>query len=577
MSESYDIAVVGGGPAGSTVGSMIKKYAPHLSVTILEKENFPREHIGESLLPTTGRVLNEIGAWEKVEAANFPIKIGATYKWGSTDELWDFNLLETAEINLEDQRPGKFEAWRMRSTFQVDRARFDKILLDHSRSLGCTVFEDRGVEKVLTEGNSVSGLQLTDGKTITAKHYIDASGNAGIIRKALSIPVDEPASLKNIAMWDHWENAEWAVSIGVGGTRIQIMSLGYGWIWFIPISETRTSIGLVCPAEYYKKSGKRPEDLYLEAVQSEPRISSLIANAKRDGHVKATKDWSFTAQQMVGDNWFLVGESAGFADPILSAGITMTMVGAKECAYTIIEIEDGKHDKEWIKKAFESRQSNRIFQHIRFANFWYSGNGHFTDLVEYTGEIAKEAGFNMDAKSAWQWLGTGGFVSLETAGAGLAGHTIEQIKNIQGMLFNEESEWAITKVNVFDLNIDGVVADKTPVYENGKIHLGRILRKGKLELPISGGFRTALEILERETTLDGIIRALRMVSAKLGPIVALSAIEALEVMLKDGWILGTYDPTKPLLGPGDIPRTPNIDWNRDTLDPKVKLAPAIGG
>ncbi len=576
MPESYDIVVVGGGPGGSTVGSMIKMHAPHLSVAILEREIFPREHIGESLLPTTGRVINEIGAWDKIEAAGFPIKIGATYRWGSTDDLWDFNLLETAEINVDQPRPGKFEGWRMRSTFQVDRAKFDKILLDHSKGLGCDVTEGVNVEKVLRDGDSITGLELSNGETITGKHYVDASGNSGVIRKAMGVEVDEPASLRNIAIWDHWENAEWAVNIGVGGTRIQIMSLGYGWIWFIPISETRTSIGLVCPAEYYKKSGKRPDELYLEAVTSEPRIAALIANAKGDGMVKATKDWSFTAKRMAGENWFLVGEAAGFADPILSAGITMTMVGAKECAYTIAELERGELDREWIKDVFQSRQANRIVQHIRFANFWYAGNGHFSDLVEYTSEIAKEAGFNMNAQSAWQWLGTGGFVSLETAGAGLAGHTIEQIKNIQGMLFKEESEWAITKVNVFDLNIDGVTTDKSPIYDAGRIRLGRILKKGNMELPLSGGFRTALEILQKETKLAPIIQSLRAVSAKMGPIVALSALEAFEVMLKDGWITGTYDKSQPLLRSEDIPRTPNIDWNKDDVDPKVHVSPLIG-
>lgn len=575
MSDSYDIVIVGGGPAGSTVGSMLKRYAPHLSVAVVEKENFPREHIGESLLPMTSRILDEIGAWEKVEAAGFPIKIGATYRWGSSDDLWDFNLLETAEIKVDDPRPGAFEGWRMRSTFQVDRAQFDKILLDHSAFLGCNVFEGISVEKILKDGDSITGLTLSDGSSVTGKHYVDASGNASIIRKAMGVEVEEPPALRNIAIWDHWDNAEWAVNIGVGGTRIQIMSLGYGWIWFIPISPTRTSIGLVCPAEYYRNSGKRTEELYLEAVNSEPRISALVAKATRLGSVKATKDWSFTANRMAGENWFLVGESAGFADPILSAGITMTMVGAKECAFTIIELEKGDLESDWIKTAFEKRQANRISQHIRFANFWYSGNGHFTDLVDFTAEIAKEAGFSMDPKSAWQWLGTGGFVSLETAGAGLAGHTIEQIKNIQAMLFNEESEWAITKFNIFEVEINGVTTDKTPIYDSGQIRTGRILRKGNMELPLWGGFRAALEVLQREKTLEGIIRALRAMTAKAGPIVALSALEAMEVMLKDGWITGKNDPNKPLLQSHDIPRTPNIDWNKDEYDPKVQVSSAI--
>ncbi len=575
MHEYFDVAVIGGGPAGSTLGSMLRKYAPQLSVAIFEKEVFPREHIGESLLPTTGRILEEIGVWDAVEAAGFPIKIGATYRWGSSDDLWDFNLLETAEINPTEQRPSKFEGWRMRSTFQVDRAKFDKILLDHSKQLGCHVYEGGGVEKVLGESDEVSGLKLASGETITAKYYIDASGNAGILRKAMGVGVEEPPALKNIAIWDHWEDAEWAVSIGIGATRIQVMSLGYGWLWFIPISATRISIGLVCPAEYYKKSGKRPEEIYMEAVKAEPRISALTANAKPDGHVKATKDWSFLAKQMVGKNWFLVGESSGFADPILSAGITMTMMSAKECAYTISEIERGEHEVDWMKQVFGDRQAQRVNQHIRFANFWYSGNGHFSDLVDYTAEIAKEAGFKTDPKSAWQWLGTGGFVSLETAGAGLAGHSIEQIKNIQAMLFNEETEWAITKVNVFDLNIEGVTAGRTPFYEEGRIRVGRVLKKDGMDLPVSGGFKIILDILQKEKKLGPIINALRAVSAQYGPIVALSGLEALEVLLKDGWISGYYSSDQPLLRSSDIPRTPNIDWNKDTEDPMVRLAQAI--
>ena len=114
------------------------------------------------------------------------------------------------------------------------------------------------------------------------------------------------------------------------------MSLGYGWLWFIPISATRTSIGLVCPAEHYKKSGLRPEELHLKAISDDPRISALVKDAKREEIMETTKDWSFVAERMVGENWLLVGEAAGFADPILAAGLTLTHVSAKEAAFSIL-------------------------------------------------------------------------------------------------------------------------------------------------------------------------------------------------------------------------------------------------
>ncbi|MBX3111031.1 MAG: tryptophan 7-halogenase, partial [Fimbriimonadaceae bacterium] len=477
----------------------------------------------------------------------------------------------------DDPRPGKYDGWRVSAAFQIDRAPFDKILLDHAASLGVHVQDGNGVHKTRTAGDRVDSLVLADGTEVRATHYVDASGNAAVLRKALKIEVEEPPSLKNIAVWDHWEDAEWGVSIGKGGTRIQIMSLGYGWLWFIPISPTKTSVGLVVPADFYRDSGKRPAELYAEAVAAEPRVAALLANATASGDIKATKDWSFSAKRTAGENWFLVGESAGFADPILSAGISMTMIGAKECAYTIMEIERGQHDESWMKETFHARQAQRVLQHIRFANFWYTGNGHFSDLVEYTSEIAKEAGLKLDAKAAWQWLGTGGFVSLETAGAGLAGHSIEQMKNIQSMFFNEESDWLITKYNEFELNMDDVVNDRTPLYEDGRIKIGRVFRKGAVKLPVSGGFRVIFDILQTETKLSGIVQKLREVAHKYGPIAALAGMEALEVLLKEGWVIGRRVASEPLLTPQDIPRTPNIDWNRDLVDPKVILSPAIEG
>ncbi|HWD40729.1 MAG TPA: NAD(P)/FAD-dependent oxidoreductase [Fimbriimonas sp.] len=561
--NTCDVAIIGGGPSGSTVASILRIYAPDLKVQIFERERFPRDHVGESLLPTINRVLAEIGVWDKIEAANFPIKIGATYRWGTSEDLWDFNLLATEEVDPNSPRPGEYKSWRQRSTFQVDRPVYDKILLENAAGLGAEVHEETAVRKVLNDGKSVTGLTLDSGETVTAKYYIDCSGNAGILRRALDVQCDEPPSLRNIAIWDHWNNAEWAVTIGIAATRIQIMSLGYGWLWFIPISPTRTSIGLVCPGEYYKASGKRPEELYLEAVRSQPRIAALVAKASREGKVSTTRDWSFVSQQMAGPNWFLVGECAGFADPILSAGLTLAHIGAKECAYTIMELERGEHDPEWLRGEFQARQAQRIEQHIKFANFWYAANRHFSELVDYTAEIAKEAGYDMDPQAAWQWIGSGGFVSLETAGPGLAGHSLEQIKNLATVMFKGESKWAITKYNMFDLKLTGAEVADYALYADGRIQKTKVYkRKGKI-LPVYGGFRVAIEALRREKKLGPIMRNIESLTQKVGRTGVLAALEALENMVHDGWVDASYRKDKPLLSLSDIPRTPNVDWNRD--------------
>ena len=165
----------------------------------------------------------------------------------------------------------------------------------------------------------------------------------------MNVECDYPSTLQNIAIYDYWQNAEWAVKIGVGATRIQIRSLGYGWLWFIPLSPTRTSIGLVIPAEYYKKMGKRPEELYKEALQSDLEIAALLKNAHSENLLQTTKDWSFLAKRHAGQNWYLVGECAGFADPILSAGVSLAHLSAQQLAYTLLEMDRGTFESEWLK------------------------------------------------------------------------------------------------------------------------------------------------------------------------------------------------------------------------------------
>src|SRR5579859_1781179 len=154
-----DVAIIGGGPAGATAACLIRKYRPDLGVTVLEREVFPRDHVGESLLPPISPILVEMGCWDKVEAASFPIKIGATYRWGKRPELWDFDFVPSERFK-DEPRPGKFEGQRVGTAFQVDRAIYDKILLDQARDLGCEVREGTPVRTVVKAGDLVQALEL---------------------------------------------------------------------------------------------------------------------------------------------------------------------------------------------------------------------------------------------------------------------------------------------------------------------------------------------------------------------------------------------------------------------------------
>ncbi len=543
----YDVAIVGGGPSGATVGTLLKCIAPHLEVAILERETFPRDHIGESLLPPIGPVLDEMGVWDRVEAADFPIKIGATYRWGKTPELWDLQFLPVEDF-VDEPRPAKFQGQRTRTAFQVDRSRYDEILLDRAAEVGCVVRQNTRVTKVHRQGDRIERLELDSGDSVTATHYVDASGNVGLLRRALDIPTDTPSTLRNIAIWDYWQNADWAVEIGIGGTRIQVLSLGWGWLWFIPMGPTRTSLGLVVPTSYYKESGLRPAELYAKAIAEEPRIAELLKNATSEGKLESTKDWSFLAQRHYGPNWFLVGECAGFADPILSAGVTMAQVSARQLAYTIAEIERGDHKTKWLKEQFEHGQKERILTHIRFGDYWYTANAQFTDLQAFTADLARDAGLDLSPAKAWQWISQGGFITQDLR-IGTGGFNLSGALKVGEFLSDLDVDLAIERNNVLKLDLNGATWNEVAVYHQGRIYKEPSYIRGERVLPVYSQVGLLVDLLQRESRFPVLMRHLDEL-AKTDPFVAEclpSVPEILEAMISDGWIKASYDPRLPLM------------------------------
>lgn len=545
----YDVAIIGGGPGGSTTGTLLKKYAPNLKVLILEREVFPRDHVGESQLPAVSPILEEMGVWDQVEAANFPIKIGATYRWGTTRDLWDFDFVPVQGFQ-DEPRPAKFEGQRLETAFQVDRAIYDEILLNHAQASGCEVRQATRVTKVAADGDRVTELTLSDGTSVTAKYYIDSSGSAAVLRRALNVPIDQPTLLHNIAIWDYWQNAKWAEEIGIGGTRIQIMSLGYGWIWFIPLGPERTSVGLVVPASYYKESGKRPEDLYHAALSSDDHVASLLADGQCEGKLSSTKDWSYVSQRWVGENWFLVGESGGFADPILSAGMTLTHTSAREAAYTILELERKELDGEWLKSRYERYQTQRVRQHMRFAEFWYTANTHFSDLKAHCAEIAQDAGIVLDADGGWRWLGTGGFAYDAYGEAGIGGFSVASIKQVLQRFTATQATWKIGQNNVFKMNVSGAKRGKYAIFVDGRIILEDAVVRGDVELPLTGLFGVVISVLHRTSDISEIAQGF-VAHFRENPwlddinLSVQHAFHTLETLVVNGWVDASLDPSRP--------------------------------
>lgn len=550
----YDVAIIGGGPGGSTTGAMLRRYDQKLKVLILERETFPREHIGESLLPPIGRVLHEMGVWDKVEAAGFVIKLGATFTWGKTTEPWVFGFIPFDEVR-DDPRPAPYAGWRTRVAFQVDRSRYDEILLDHAASLGCEVREGCAVESVERDGDRVTGLKLATGETVRARYYVDASGNAAVLRKALGVQVDAPTVLQNIAFWDYYRRPGLnANTLDLATTRIQIRSVPFGWMWYIVLSADETSVGLVCPVDYYKKAGKRPEELFADALEYERGITKLLEGATATGELRRTTDWSYLAERTYGENWFLVGETLGFADPILSAGLTLTHTCGRHCAYTILELDRGELDRDWLLDQYNETQRRRVLQHIRFAEYWYSANGVFQDVRENSAKIARSVGLQLNAEEAFRWISHGG-VDDDIGQVAFGGLNLAGIKQVQWRFQHETDEpirYLIDGKNVFKLSLAGAKETSLCQMKDGRIQRVKAYTRNGRMLSAAGSYQLVIDALNRSSDIDKILpylqaETVKRFGAEEAHLAQNEAMQCLEMMAVNAWVTCSYKKGKPAL------------------------------
>lgn len=385
MSDRADLIVVGGGPAGTTLAALVKKYAPARRVLLLEKCAGPRHHVGESLLPAMVPVLKELGVYEKIDGAGFPRKIGANYVWGDSREPWenDFNDVNVTEmIAKRGGIPEKIEyAW------QVRRSEYDEILLRHAESLGVEVVRGAAADGVVEEGEAIAGVRWrgADGSLReTLGRVADCSGQNGFLSRFRRIRDYDPR-MRNVAGYAYFKGAKWKYEYSghPDKTKIFICSTAQGWLWFIPISKDVVSIGLVTPVDRVKNGGKDLRAIFFEELERCDEIKPLLADAVHMKDFEGTgedfftqSDWSFLNARASGPGWFVCGDAALFIDPILSSGVTLAHFGGHRAAYTLLaEWEAADPERSallWNDFNGYTRESSALF--MIMAMFWYGND-----------------------------------------------------------------------------------------------------------------------------------------------------------------------------------------------------------
>jgi flavin-dependent dehydrogenase len=318
----FDVVVVGGGPAGSAASATMARRG-HRVLTV-ERETFPRFHIGESQLPALNGVLEELGVADKIRAEGFTEKWGASFTTadGSWDRYADFSRA------VETPQP---------QTWQVPRARFDQILLEHAASVGAEVWLGFRAEaaEFKTDGVTLTIVAPDESRRqVRCAAVIDASGRSGFLARRMSERRKDPL-LQNIAIHRQYEGVPRPAGRRAGDIRM-VTRPDQGWFWFIPISETVMSVGVVVPQSSYRADpGRTPEASLDLMIAQTPAARRLLEGATAVSPARFEADYSYLHATHAGDRWALVGDAGAFLDPIFSTGVLLAMQGGIEAATTI--------------------------------------------------------------------------------------------------------------------------------------------------------------------------------------------------------------------------------------------------
>jgi FAD-dependent halogenase len=387
--EDVDVVVIGGGPGGSTLAALVAMQKHR--VVVLEKEKFPRWAIGESLLPSTVHgVCRLTGVLDEISRAGFTLKRGGTQRWGASPEPWTFSFSLSPKMTGETS-----------FAYQVERSKFDKILLDHARKLGADVREQCAVTGIIGDEERVRGVSYAgpDGVVheIRARYVVDASGNRSVLYKEAGGERKYSEFFRSLALFGYFE----------GGKRLpppnsgNILSCAFdsGWFWYIPLRPTLTSVGAVVRREMASKIQGDPDKALRALIAECPTISDYLKDARRVtegeyGQLRVRKDYSYVNTRFWRPGLILVGDAACFVDPIFSSGVHLATYSALLAARSINSAMAGVVSEEVAFREFELRYRREFSAYYEFLVAFYdlhvSESSYFWSAKKVTKNTSSE-------------------------------------------------------------------------------------------------------------------------------------------------------------------------------------------
>jgi FADH2 O2-dependent halogenase len=348
-----EVIIIGGGPAGSAIGSFLSKAG--IDNIILEGANHPRPHVGESMVTSSTRVFKELDFIPVLEREGFVHKYGASWHAPQNQGKFSIEFSEYPQQGVDQDY-----------TYHVDRSKLDLLLLKHAESLGTKVHQGVHVSQILFDDDYATGVKVKVGNkqiNLKGRMVVDASGRNTILGRQLKLKVKDPI-FNQYAVHAWFDNVDRGTDSARDHIHIYFLPIERGWVWQIPITNETTSMGVVVERDAFRKAHLDLPMFFDEQVQTNKNLANAMRNANRVNEFKTEGDYSYSMSRFTGDGFVLIGDAARFVDPIFSSGVSIALYTAK-------------YASEQIRKAFDTGD----FSHSMFlpyehkvragVNIWY--------------------------------------------------------------------------------------------------------------------------------------------------------------------------------------------------------------